>query len=90
MSQFLIDSQTWVEHMMSMNEDVFEEVWVSSNYETVFCTHDEKEHYLSFLSSRREIPRGMSIVLVNRKLNKKYTKKEIMSATPEQLKGMIK
>ena len=76
--------------MMSMNEESFEEVWVSSNYETVFCTHDEKEQYMRFLSSRREIPRGMNIVLVNRKLNRKYTKNEIMSATPEQLKEMIK
>lgn len=73
-----------------MNEEAFEEVWVSSNYETVFCTNDEKEQYLRFLSSRREIPRGMSIVLINKKLNKLYTKDEIMNATPEQLKGMIK
>jgi len=73
-----------------MNEEAFEEVWVSSNYETVFCTNDEKEQYLSFLSSRREIPRGMSIVLINKKLNKRYTKDEIMHATPEQLRGMIK
>ena len=73
-----------------MNEEAFEEVWVSSNYETVFCTNDEKEQYLRFLSSRREIPRGMSIVLINKKLNKRYTKDEIMNATPEQLRGMIK
>ncbi|CUR52180.1 protein of unknown function [Nitrosotalea devaniterrae] len=76
--------------MMSMNEEAFEEVWVSSNYETVFCTSDEKEQYLRFLSSKREIPRGMSIVLINKKLNKRYTKDEIMNATPEQLRGMIK
>ena len=73
-----------------MNEELFDEVWVSSNYETVFCTHDEKEQYLRFLSSRREIPRGMNIVLVNRKLNQKYTKSEIMHATPEQLRKMVK
>ncbi len=76
--------------MMCMNEETFEEVWVSSNYETVFCINDEKEQYLRFLSSRREIPRGMSIVLINKKLNKRYTKDEIMNAAPEQLKGMIK
>ncbi|MDE1728417.1 MAG: hypothetical protein KGH81_04460 [Thaumarchaeota archaeon] len=76
--------------MMRMNEEAFGEVWVSSNYETVFCTNDEKEQYLRFLSSRREIPRGMSIVLINKKLNKLYTKDEILNATPEQLKGMIK
>lgn len=76
--------------MMNMNEELFEEVWVSNNYETVFCTHDEKEQYLRFLSSKREIPRGMNIVLVNRKLNQKYTKNEIMCATPEQLRKMVK
>ena len=73
-----------------MTEEAFEEIWVSSNYETVFCTLDEKEQYLRFLSSRREIPRGMSIVLINKKLNKRYTKEEIMNATPEQLRSMIK
>ena len=76
--------------MILVNEEAFEEVWVSSNYETVFCTNDEKEQYLRFLSSRREIPRGMSIVLINKKLNKPYTKDEIINAAPEQLKGMIK
>jgi hypothetical protein len=76
--------------MMSMSEAVFGEIWVSSNYETVFCTNDEKEQYLRFLSSRREIPRGMSIVLISKKLNRQYTKDEIMNATPEQLRGMIK
>ena len=73
-----------------MTEEAFEEIWVSSNYETVFCTLDEKEQYLRFLSSKREIPRGMSIVLINKKLNKRYTKEEIMNATPEQLRAMIK
>ncbi|HZS73381.1 MAG TPA: hypothetical protein VFA69_02650 [Candidatus Nitrosotalea sp.] len=73
-----------------MTEEAFEEIWVSSNYETVFCTLDEKDQYLRFLSSRREIPRGMSIVLINKKLNKRYTKEEIMNATPEQLRAMIK
>jgi hypothetical protein len=76
--------------MLSMNDEAFEEIWVSSNYETVFCTNDEKEQYLRFLSSRREIPRGMSIVLINKKLNRRYTKDEIMNATPEQLRAMIK
>ncbi|MHB8602508.1 MAG: hypothetical protein ACYC6W_09795 [Nitrosotalea sp.] len=76
--------------MMSISEEAFEEVWVSSNYETVFCTNDEKEQYLRFLSSRKEIPRRMSIVLINKKLNKRYPKNEIMHATPEQLRAMIK
>ena len=69
---------------------MFEQVWVSSNYQTVFCTEEEKEQYLSFLSSRKEIPRGMSIVLIQKRLNKQYTKDEIMNATPEKLKLMIK
>lgn len=75
--------------MMSINEESFEEVWVSSNYTTVFCTEDEKENYLHMLSSKKEIPRGMSVVLTKKKLNRLYTKNEIMNATPKQLQEMI-
>lgn len=75
---------------MIISKESFEQIWVSSNFETVFCTEEEKEHYLSYLSSRKEIPRGMSIVLLKKKLNKTYTKDEIMNASPEQLRGMIK
>ena len=76
--------------MMLINEELFDQVWVSSNYQLVFCTEEEKEQYLSFLSSRKEIPKGMSIVLIQKRLNKQYTKDEIMKATPENLKLMIK
>ena len=75
---------------MIISEESFEQVWASSNYETVFCTEEEKEHYLSYLSSRKEIPRGMSIVLLKKKLNRSYTKDEIMNSSPEKIKGMIK
>ena len=76
--------------MMLINKEMFEQVWVSSNYQTVFCIEDEKEQYLRFLSSRKDIPRGMSIVLIQKRLNKQYTKDEIMKATPENLKAMMK
>ncbi len=76
--------------MMIISKESFEQIWVSNNYETVFCTEEEKEQYLSYLSSRKEIPRGMSIVLLKKKLNKSYTKDEITNATPEKLREMIK
>lgn len=76
--------------MIIISKESFEQIWVSSNYETVFCTEEEKEQYLSYLSSRKEIPRGMSIVLLKKKLNRVYTKDEIMNASPEKLKGMVK
>ncbi len=75
---------------MIISEESFEQVWVSSNFETVFCTEEEKEQYLSYLSSGKEIPRGMSIVLLKKKLNRSYTKDEIMNAIPAKLKEMIK
>ena len=75
--------------MMTTNEELFEEIWVSSNYATVFCTEEEKEHYLHSLISKRMIPRGMSVVFIRRKLNHHYTKSEILGASPEQLKIMI-
>ncbi len=74
--------------MMTTNE-LFNEVWISSNYATVFCTEEEKERYLHSLSSRKAIPRGMSVVFIKRKLNRNYTRNEIMNATPEQLMAMI-
>jgi hypothetical protein len=75
--------------MIITDEELFEEVWVSSNYRVVFCTEEEKQGYLHFLQSRKEIPKGMSVVITKKKLNKRYTKKEIMNATPEQLEAMI-
>jgi len=75
---------------MIISKESFDQVWVSSNFETVFCTEEEKENYLSYLSSRKEIPRGMSIVLLKKRLNRPYTKDEIMNASPEQLRAMIK
>jgi hypothetical protein len=76
--------------MMIISKESFEQVWVSNNYETVFCTDEEKEHYLSYLSSRKEIPRGMSIVLLKKNLNRPYSKDEIMSASPQKLREMMK
>lgn len=76
--------------MMIISKESFEQIWASNNYETVFCTEEEKEHYLSYLSSRKEIPRRMSIVLLKKKLNKLYTKDEIMDASPEKLRETIK
>lgn len=76
--------------MMISKNDSFEEIWVSRDFETVFCSEEEKDHYLHYLETRKEIPRGMNMVLLKKKLNKPYTKNEIMSANPEQLKVMVK
>lgn len=73
-----------------MNKELYQEIWVSNNYETVFCTEEEKEQYMSLLNSKKVIPRGMSIVLINKKLSKPHTREEIMNATPAELKQMIK
>ena len=71
-----------------MEDELFEEIFVSSNLTTVFCTQHELDNYLNSLILS-EMPIGMSIVFTKKKLNRKYTKKEIMNAMPEQLKGMI-
>ena len=72
---------------MSNNEELFDEIFVSSNFITVFCTHNELDSYLNSLMVSG-MPRGMSIVFTKKKLNRKYTKKEIMDATPEQIKAI--
>jgi hypothetical protein len=71
-----------------MDDELFDEIFVSSNFTTVFCTQNELDNYLNSLVLA-QMPKGMGIVFTKKKLNRKYTKKEIMNATPEQLKEMI-
>ena len=71
-----------------MDDELFDEIFVSSNFMTVFCTQHELDRYLNSMVLSG-MPRGMSIVFTKKKLNRKYAKKEIMNATPEQIKGMI-
>jgi hypothetical protein len=70
------------------NDELFDEIFVSSNFTTVFCTQHELDNYLNSLMIS-EMPRGMSIVFTKKKLNRKYAKKEIMNAMPEQIRKMI-
>jgi len=71
-----------------MDDELFDEIFVSSNFMTVFCTQHELDRYLDSMVLSG-MPRGMSIVFTKKKLNRKYAKKEIMNAMPEQIKGMI-
>ena len=73
---------------MPDNDELFDEVFVSSNFVTVFCTQHELDEYLNSVMVSG-MPRGMSIVFTKKKLNRKYTKKEITDASPEQIKLMI-
>ena len=66
--------------MMTANEEIFEEIWVSSNYAAVFCTEEEKEQYLHSLSSKKFLPRGMSVVFIRRILFRIYTINEFVNA----------
>jgi len=71
-----------------MDDELFDEVFISSNFITVFCTQHELDEYLNSLTLSG-MPRGMSIVFTKKKLNKKHTKKEIANATPQQIKEMV-
>ena len=73
---------------MPNDEELFDEIYVSSNFATVFCTQQELDNYLNSLMVSG-MPRGMSIVFIKKKLNRKYTRVEIINSTPEQIKGMI-
>ena len=73
---------------MPNNDELFDEIFVSSDFITIFCTQDELDSYLNSVMVSG-MPKGMSIVFVKKKLNKKYTKKEIMNSVPEQIKKMI-
>ena len=71
-----------------MVDELFDEVFVSSNFITVFCTQHERDEYLNSMILTGML-RGMSIVFTKKKLNRKYTRDEIMNSTPEQIKEMI-
>ncbi len=70
---------------MSNDEELFDEIYVSSNFITVFCTQHELDDYLNSLMVSG-MPRGMSIVFTKKKLNRKYARSEIINAAPEQIK----
>ena len=71
-----------------IDEELFDEIFVSSNFITVFCTQHERDEYLNSMILSGML-RGMSIVFTKKKLNRKYTRTEIMNATPEQIKRII-
>lgn len=65
-------------------------IWVSTNFSSVFFSEKEIKRFLnSFVSKNGNAPTGTRIEFLETHLNKKYTKNEIMNATPEQLKKMI-
>ena len=71
------------------DEELFEKIFVSSNFTTVFFTQGELHHYLDSLRTRKELPNGFSIVFIERKLSKPRSRREITNATPDQLQQMI-
>jgi len=73
---------------VSVDDESFDEIFVSSNFVTVFCTQKERDEYLNSMILSGML-RGMSIVFTKKKLNRKYTRREIMNAMPEQIKGII-
>ena len=73
---------------MPDGDELFDEIFVSSNFVTAFCTQQELDNYLNSLMVSG-MPRGMSIVFTKKKLNKKYTRSEIGNSAPEQIKKMI-
>ena len=75
--------------MAAPNEgELFDEIFVSSNFITVFYTQHEVDDYLNSVMVSG-MPKGMSIVFTKKKLNRKYTRDEIINATPEQIKEII-
>jgi len=74
---------------MHEDEELFEKIFVSSNFTTVFFTQEELHNYLDSLRTRKELPKGISIVFIERKLSKPQSRREITNATPDQIQQMI-
>lgn len=70
--------------------DLVDLIWVSTNYSSVFFSEKEIKHFLkSLVPKNGGASTGLSIEFFETHLNKKYSKKEIMNATPDQIKTMI-
>ena len=65
-------------------------IWISTNFSSDFFSEKEVKCFLSSLVPKNgNTSAVLSIEFFETHLNKKYTKKEIINATPEQLKKMI-
>ncbi len=65
-------------------------IWVSTNFSSVFFSEKEIKRFLSSLVPKNgNASTGLGIEFLETHLNKKYSRNEIMNATPEQLKKMI-
>ncbi|MDE1815172.1 MAG: hypothetical protein KGI11_01215 [Thaumarchaeota archaeon] len=76
-------------HNMKNGSSSVDLVWISTNYSSVFFSEKEIKRFIgSFVPKNGVIPMGLNIEFIEMHLNKKYSKKEILSATPDQLKKM--
>lgn len=72
------------------DEQLFNEIWVSGTYTSVFFSQKEVNDFLdSLLEKNKSPPSGLNVVLTPFKLIKPYSKREIRNASPDQLKTML-
>jgi len=72
------------------DEELFEEIWVSGTYTTVFFSQQEVNDFLdSLLHKDGSPPENLNAVFVPRKLIKPYTRREILHASTDELKKML-
>lgn len=65
-------------------------IWISTNFSSIFFSEKEVNRFLrSLVSKNGNASAGLGIEFLETHLNKKYSKNEIMNATPEQLKKMV-
>lgn len=72
------------------DEQLFDEIWVSGTYTSVFFSQKEVSDFLdSLLEKNGSPPSGLNVVFVPRKLVTPYSKREILNASTDQLKTML-
>jgi len=75
---------------MSEDTELFEEIWVSGTYSSVFFSQQELRHFLdSLLNPDGSPPKSLNAAFAARKLIRPYTRREIQNASPNDLKEML-
>jgi len=72
------------------DKELFEEIWVSGTYTTVFFSQQEVNDFLdSLLNKDGSPPENLNAFFVPRRLIKPYTRREILHASADELKKML-
>ena len=82
--------QKAIDKIMSLDDELIREVWVSGTYSTVYFSKQDVTKFMeSLLNIDGSTPDAMDVVFFSKPLRHPKTKREIKNAPPAQLKEWL-